>query len=158
MIPISFWWNARKRSVSSKLDGVFSAEWKNGKLTTKILGIAIPLSLIKHKTRFSGIPPVRWLYLKGIFSFLKGWKMKRVEGTVSFPDPMVNGILYGWMSAARAAGDRGEKLDITVNFLGENWLKGKFAFSLKTLIHHFRNWIYPLIREMRGEKVSRGGE
>jgi len=158
MIPISFWLNARKRSVLSKLDGVFSAEWENGRLTTKILWIHVPPSLIKGNTRISGIPPVRWRYLKGIFSFLSEWKVKRVEGTISFPDPMMNGILYGWMSAARAARDRGEKLDISVNFLGENWLKGKFAFSLKTLAHHFRSWIFPLIWEMRGMKVSKGGD
>ena len=158
MIPISFWWNARKRSASIKVDGFVSSEWEKGKLTTKILRMPIPFSLAKEKTRFSGIPPLRWVYLKGIFSFFKEWKMKRVEGTVSFPDPMVNGILYGWMSAIQAAGKREGKMDVRVNFSGENWLKGEFAVSLKTLFHHFRSWMYPLIREMRGKKVSKGGE
>ncbi len=109
MIPISFWWNARKRSASLKVDGFVSSEWKNGKLTTKILKMSIPLSFLKGKTRFTGIPPVRWVYLKGIFSFFKAWEMKRVKGTFSFQDPMVNGILYGWMSAAQAAQDKGER-------------------------------------------------
>jgi hypothetical protein len=83
--------------------------------------------------------------------------MKRVEGTISFPDPMVNGILYGWMSAIQTR-EPDRRIAVTVNFSGENWLNGEFAFSLKTLIHHFRNWIYPLIREMRGRKVSKGGD
>ena len=157
MIPISFWWNARKRSASLKVDGFVSSEWENGKLTTKILRMPIPLSLTKEKTRFSGLPPVRWFYLKGIFRFLAEWKMKRVEGTFSFPDPMVNGILYGWMSAARAAWDRDGKIDVTVNFSGENRVEGEFAVSLKTLVHHFRSWIYPLILEMRGRKQRKGG-
>ncbi len=157
MIPISFWWNARKRSASLKLDGFVSSEWENGKVTTKILRMPVALSLTKEKTRFSGIPPVRWLYLKGIFSFLTEWKMKRVEGTLSFPDPMVNGILYGWMSAAQT--ERAErKIRITVNFLGENWLKGEFTVSLKTLFHHFGSWIYPLILEMRVRRAQKGGE
>ena len=84
--------------------------------------------------------------------------MKRVEGTVSFPDPMVNGILYGWMSAAQAAWDKDGKINVTVNFSGENRLEGKFTISVKTLIHHFVSWIYPLIREIRSKKVSKGGE
>ncbi len=158
MIPISFWWNARKRSAGLKVDGFVSSEWENGKLTTKILKMPISLSLTKEKTRFSGIPPVRWLYLKGFFSFLTEWKMKKIGGTVSFSDPMVNGILYGWMSAARGAWDRDGKIDVTVNFSGENRLEGEFTISLKTLVRHFRSWIYPLIREMRGKKVSGGGE
>ncbi len=158
MIPISFWWTARKRSASLKVDGFVSSEWENRKLTAKILRMPIPLSLTKEKTRFSGIPPVRWLYLKGIFSFLTEWKIKKVGGTLSFPDPMVNGILYGWMSAARAAANRDGKIDVTVNFSGENWLKGEFTISLKTLFHHFRSWIYPLIREMRVGKAQKGGE
>ncbi len=84
--------------------------------------------------------------------------MKRVEGTFSFQDPMVNGTLYGWMSAARAAWDKDGKFDVTVNFSGENRLGGEFAISLRTLIRHFVSWIYPLIRETRGKKGSKGGE
>jgi len=158
MIPISFWWNARRRSASLKLDGFVSSEWENGKLITKILKMPIPLSLTKEKSLFSGIPPLRWVYLKGIFSFLTEWKMKRVEGTLSFPDPMVNGILYGWVSAARAAGDGDGKIDVTINFLGENSLEGEFSVSLKALFHHFRSWIFPLILEMRRRKPRKGGE
>jgi len=158
MIPISFSWNARKRSASLKVNGFVSSEWENGKWVTKILRVPLPLSLRKEKIRFPGIPPVRWVYLKGIFSFLTVFKMKRVEGTLSFPDPMVNGILYGWMSAARAVLDRDGKIDVTVNFSAENRLEGEFTISLKTLFYHFKSWILPLILEMRGRKPRKGGE
>ncbi len=151
MIPISFWWNARRKSASLKVDGFVSSEWENGKLTTKILKMPIPFSFQKEKTRFTGIPPVRWVYLKGIASFLKEWEVNRVEGTFSFQDPMVNGILYGWMSAAGAAWDKEGKTDVTVNFSGENRLEGEFGISVKTLIHHFVSWIYPLIREIKAK-------
>ncbi len=152
MIPISFWWNARRKSASLKVDGFVSSEWENGRLTTKILKMPIPLSLSKEKARFTGIPPVRWVYLKGIFSFLKEWEVKRVEGTFSFQDPMVNGILYGWMSAARTAWDKGGKIDVAVNFSGENRLEGEFGISVKTLVRHFVRWIHPLVREVRGKR------
>jgi hypothetical protein len=157
MIPISFWWNGRKRSASLKLDGFVSSEWESGKWKTKVLRIPLPLSLMKEKTGFSGLPPFRWLYLKGIFSFLTEWKMKRVEGTLSFQNPMVNGMLYAWMSAARSVLDKDGKVEVTVNFLGENRLEGEFTISLKTLVHHFGSWIYPLIREMRGKRAVKGG-
>jgi hypothetical protein len=157
MIPISFWWNSRDRSASIKLDGLVSSEWKSGRMTTKILGIPIFFSLTKKTIRFSRIPPIRWIYLRGFFSFLSKGKLKKLEGTLSFSDPMVNGVVYGWMSAVQA-GKPDRKIAVTVNFSGENWLRGKFTVSLKTLIHHFKSWMYPLIREVRGKKVSQGGE
>ncbi len=157
MIPISFWWSSRRKSASLKADGFFSSEWENGKLTTKILKMPIPFSFLKEKTRVTGIPPVRWVYLKGIAFFLREWEVNRVEGTFSFQDPMVNGILYGWMSAVRAAWDEDGKIDVTVNFSGENRLEGEFRISVKTLIHHFFSWIYPLIREIKGKNISKGG-
>ncbi|MGZ3525049.1 MAG: hypothetical protein ACXU9L_09685 [Thermodesulfobacteriota bacterium] len=157
MIPISFWCDARKRSASLEVDGFVSAKWENGEMTTKILRIPIPFSLKKEKIRLFGIPPARWSYVKGVFSFLTEWKIKKVEGTLSLPDPMMNGIFYGWMSVIQTR-EPDRKVAVTINFLGENWLKGEFTVSLKTLFHHFRSWIYPLIREMRGKKVSKGGE
>jgi len=158
MIPISLWWDARKKSAALKMDGFISSEWENGRMTTTILRMPISLSPLKReKNQRSGIPPVRWSYLKGMFSFLTQWKVKKVEGTLSLPDPMMNGILYGWMSAIQTR-EPDRKIAITINFLGENWLKGEFTVSLKALFHHFRSWIYPLIREMRRKKVSRGCE
>jgi hypothetical protein len=38
---------------------------------------------------------MEWIFLKEPFFFLREWKLKRAEGTLSFQDPMVNGILYG---------------------------------------------------------------
>ncbi len=154
MIPISFSWNSRNRSASVDLDGFVSSKWKGGRMTTKILGIPISFSLTKKPVRFSRIPPIRWVYLRGFFSFLSKWKLKKLEGIVSFPDPMVNGVVYGCMSAVQAVKpDR--KIAVTVNFFGENRLRGEFGVSLKTLLHHFRSWIYPLIREMRGKRYPK---
>ncbi len=154
MIPISFWCDARKRSASLKVAGFVSAEWEKGKATAKILNIPTPFSLNKQRNKVFGIPPVRWKYLKGVLSFLRHWRVKKIEGTLSLPDPMMNGVLYGWMSALQTRGpDR--KMDITVNFSGENWLKGELKIPLRTVWHHFRSWIYPLIKEMRARKRSK---
>jgi len=113
--------------------------------------------LKKNGVHLFGKLPVRWIYLKGIFSFLSKWKLKKVEGTFSFPDPMVNGVLYGWMSAIQAGGvDR--KNRVTVNFLGENWCEGEMTLSLKIFFQYLRSWIFSLIRERRGRKGRKGGE
>lgn len=157
MIPISFWCNARKRVASLKVDGFVSFEWKNGEMTTRVLEMPLSLFQRKEKTQLFGFPPARWSYLKGMLSFLARWKIKRMEGTFSLPDPMTNGVLYGWMSALQAR-EADRKVAVTINFLGDNWLKGEFAISLKTLFHHLKSWIYPLIREMRQRKISKGGE
>jgi hypothetical protein len=100
---------------------------------------------------------MQWVYLKGAFSFLTKWKLKKLEGTLSFPDPMVNGILYGWASAfGTAKGDK--KINVTINFLGENWSSGEFIISPKILFHHLRRWILPLFWEARGRRPQKGGE
>jgi len=157
MIPISFSWDSRKRSFLLEWNGFVSSGRENGKILIKILGVPIPLPLKKKKVQLPKKLPVRWIYLKGIFSFLAKWKLKKVEGTLSFPDPMINGMLYGWMSAMETARvDR--KIHVTVNFLGENWCRGEVIVSLKILFHHLRSWIFPLIREMRGRKPRKGGE
>jgi len=71
-----------------------------------------------------------------------------MESTLSFPDPVVNGVLYGWMSAFPIGGtDR--KIHLNINFVGENWCRGEVSLSLKILFHHIKTWIFPLIREMR---------
>jgi hypothetical protein len=157
MIPISLSWDSRKRSFLLKWNGFVSSGWEKGKMVIKILGVPIPISLKKKRIPLPGKLPLRWIYLKGIFSFLAKWKLKKVEGTLSFPDPMINGMLYGWMSAMETARvDR--KIHVTVNFLGENWCRGEVIVSLKILFHHLRSWIFPLIREMRGRKPRKGGE
>jgi hypothetical protein len=157
MIPISLCWDTRERSVLLKWNGFVSSGWENGKILTKILGLPIPLSLKKKKVQFPSQLPIRWVYLKGIFSFLTKWKLKKVEGTLSFPDPMVNGVLYGWMSAIHT-GRADHKVHVTVNFLGKNEWRGEITLSLRILLHHLRSWIFPLIHEVRGKKSRKGGE
>lgn len=157
MIPISLSWDSRRRSVLLKWNGFVSSGWENGKMLIKILGVPISIPLKKKRIPLPGKLPLRWIYLKGIFSFLAKWKLKKVEGTLSFPDPMINGMLYGWMRTMETArADR--EIHVTVNFLGENWCRGEVIVSLKILFHHLRSWIFPLIREMRGRKPRKGGE
>lgn len=157
MIPISLCWDTRKKMVLLKWNRFISSGWEKGKISTKIFGLRIPLPLIKKRVQLPSQFPVRWVYLKGIFSFLTKWKLKKVEGTLSFPDPMVNGILYGWMSAIQT-GRADQKAKVTVNFLGENECWGEITLSLKILFHQFRSWIFPLILEMRRKKPRKGGE
>lgn len=156
MIPISLNWDTRKRCLLLKWNGFISSGWRYGKMSMRILGLPIPLLLKKKRIRSPVKLPVQWIYLKGIFSFLTGWKLKKVEGTFSFPDPMVNGVIYGWMSAFGTQKGTG-KIHLNVNFLGENWCRGQATLSLKALFHHIRSWIFPLIREMRGRKPRKGG-
>jgi hypothetical protein len=98
MIPVSFSWDTREKLVGLKWNGFFSLGWEDGKILTKILGFSIPFRLRRKKTRF----PIKWIYFKGALSFLTKWKFKKVEGTLSFTDPMINGLLYGWISAIEA--------------------------------------------------------
>jgi len=156
MIPISFNWDTRKRSLLLKWNGFISSGWRSGEISMRILRLPIPLPLKKKKIQFPVKLPIRGIYLKGIFSFLRGWKLKKVEGTLSFPDPMVNGVLYGWMSAFQTQKASG-RIHLTVNFLGENWCRGQATLSLKALFHHIRSWIFPLIREMKERKPQKGG-
>jgi hypothetical protein len=157
MIPISLSWDTQKRSVLLRWNGFVSSGVESGKTSAKILGVPIPLPLKKKKIRLPSQLPIRWIYLKGIFSFLTKWKLKKVEATLSFQDPMVNGILYGWLSAIQT-GKTDRKIHVTVNFLGENWCRGEVTLSLKILFNHLRSWIFPLVREMRGRKPRKGGE
>ena len=157
MIPISLNWDTRKRSILLKWNGFISSGWEKGKMVAKIFRLPIPLPLKKKKVRFPGRLPIRWIYLKGIFSLPTQWKLKKLEGTLSFRDPMVNGMLYGWINALQTEkADR--RIRVTVNFKGENWCRGEATLSLKILFHHLRGWIYPLIREMRVRKAQKGGE
>src|SRR5512139_1657762 len=95
MIPISLSWDTQKKKIILKWNGFISSEWENGKTITKILGIPVPSRFKKREVHI----PMQWVYVKGIFSFLTQWRVRKIEGTFSFPDPMVNGILYGWLSA-----------------------------------------------------------
>lgn len=145
MTPISFSWDSRKRSIFLKWDGLFSLGWENGKTLTTILGFPIRIPIRQRKSYF----PKRWVYIKRSFSLLKKWKVKRVEGTVSFPDPMINGVLYGWTSAVNAVkSDRA--FNVTVNFLGENWSSGEAVIAPKTLFYHVWGWIFPCFGKKRG--------
>ncbi len=146
MIPVSFVWDSRERSLYIKWNGFFSLGWEKGRVLKKTFGLTIPAPFpsASEKIHFRTL---RWTYLKEAFSFLKEWKFKKVEGSLSFPDPMVNGLLYGWLCALEK-----EKVDrninLTINFLGENWCSGEATISVKALFGHLKRWILPLFREV----------
>jgi hypothetical protein len=148
MIPVSFVWDTRKRSLYIKWNGFFSFGWEKGRVLKKTFGLTIPVSFPapSGKIHFSTL---RWTYLKEAFSFFKEWKLKKVEGSLSFPDPMVNGLLYGCLcTLEKEKVDR--NINLTINFLGENWCSGEATISAKTVFGHLKGWILPLLRETRG--------
>jgi hypothetical protein len=149
MIPISFSWDSQKRCITLQWNGFFSFGLEKGKSFVKIFGIPLPIrpESLRSKPKKTYFP-MQWSYFKGAFSFLRSWKLKKVEGTISFPDPMANGLLYGWMNAFRTY-HPDQNIHMTINFLGENWCRGEAVLSLKSLIYHIRKWIFPLIRNMK---------
>ncbi len=80
-----------------------------------------------------------------------------MEATLSLPDPMINGVLYGWMSAFQTARPT-QKVNVTINFLGENRWKGELILPLRVLLLHLRKWVFPLIREIWRKRLQKGGE
>lgn len=153
MIPFSLSWDTQKKSFSIKWDGFFSSRWEKGKISTKIFGFPIPFSPRQKKIHFS----VRWVYLKEALSFLKEWRLKKIEGMLSLPDPMVNGVLYGWMSALGTRSGCG-KVNISINFLGVNRFSGEAVLSPRIFFNRLRRWISLLLNEKRGRRPQRGGE
>jgi hypothetical protein len=68
---------------------------------------------------------------------------------------MVNGILYGWLSALGPKKEN-RKINVTINFLGENWCSGEATVSLKVAFHYFKRLV-PLFLK-KGRKLPKGGE
>ena len=153
MIPFSFLWDTQKRSILLKWNGLLSWGWEKGNASMRIFGFSIPFNPIKKGIRFR----MRWIYLKEALSFLKEWRLKKMEGTISLPDPMINGILYGWISALET-GRKGEKIHVTINFIGQNRFSGEAILPLKALIYHLKRWVFLLLREKRRTRPARGGE
>ncbi len=145
MIPFLLSWDTQKRLISLKWNGFLSLVWEKGKVLTKILGFPIPFRLRQKKIHF----PIRWVCLKEAFSFLTKWRLKKVEGTFSLPDPMMNGLLYGWISALEIV-KAGRKIHVTINFLGENRFSGEAVLSLKAFSHHFKRWVFLLLQKRKG--------
>lgn len=149
MIPISFSWDTQKRRISLRWNGIGSWEYREGGGEIKVFKFPIPVQIQMDREKLSNLRVlVRWNYLKGIFSLLKDLKALRIEATVSLPDPMVNGLLYGgW--AMFQEGARRKGIDGTVNFLGQNWCKGEVSLSLRDGIIHFKKWVFPMLLEIR---------
>mgnify|MGYP001056358940 CR=1 FL=1 len=147
MILFSLSWDTQKRSISLKWNRFLSLGLENGKVLMKTLKIPIPFGFKQKRIHFL----IRWVYLKEAFSFLKKWKLKKMEGTFSLPDPMMNGLLYGWVSGLQTGkGDR--KIHVTINFLGENRFSGEAVISPKAFFNHLKRWILILLRERRARR------
>jgi len=152
MTPVSLSWDTREGSIRFKWDRVLSLELEKGKVLMRILGFSKSVGPKQRNIHF----PLRRVYLKDVFSFLREWRLKNLEGTVSLPDPMMNGLLYGLTSAIDAGkGDR--KICMTVNFSGENWCRGEVIISTQMLFRHLWRWMILFIKEMRAKR-PRGGE
>jgi len=145
MIPFSFLWDTKKRLILLKSDGFFSFRREDEKVLVKILGFPIRFGVRPKKVHL----PMRLIYLKEGFSFLSKWKLKKIDGTFSFSDPMVNGVLYGWMSAIQTK-EASRKVNVSINFLGENRLTGEAVLPLKPFSHHLKRWIFLPLREKWG--------
>jgi hypothetical protein len=94
---------------------------------------------------------MRWVYLKELFSFLTKWRLKKIEGTLSLPDPMMNGVIYGWVSALEAR-KGGRKINVSINFLGENRISGEAVLSPGVFSNYLKRWIFLLLKERRGRR------
>jgi len=153
MIPFSFLWDTQERSILLKWNGFLSWGWKRGNALMRIFGFPIPFNPSEKGIRLR----MRWIYLKEALSFLKEWRLKKMEGTISLPDPMINGLLYGWISALET-GRTGEKIHVTINFIGQNRFSGEAILPLKAFIFHLKRWVFLLLREKRRRRPDRGGE
>jgi hypothetical protein len=152
MIPFSFLWDTQKRSILLKWNGFLSWGWERGNAWMRIFGFPIPFNPIEKGVRFRR----RRIYLQEALSFLKEWKLKKMEGTISLPDPMMNGVLYGWISALETRRTR-EKIHVTINFIGQNRFSGEAILPLKSFIHHLKRWVFLLLRERR-RRPDKGGQ
>ncbi len=153
MIPfLSLSWDTQKRMVSIKWNGFLSLLLGKGKILMKILGFPMPFRLRQKRIHSR----MRWIYLKEAFSFLANWKVKKAEGTFSLPDPMMNGCLYGWISALETVKPN-RKINVTINFVGENRFSGEAALSPKAFFHHLKRWIFLLLREKKMRRLRSGG-
>ncbi|MFB3887274.1 MAG: hypothetical protein ACE144_18780 [Thermodesulfobacteriota bacterium] len=153
MIPFLLSWDTRERRISLKWSGFFSLVWEKGRILTRIFGVLIPLRPGQKKIPFR----IRSAYLKEAFSFLAQWKVKKAEATLSLPDPMINGCLYGWISALEAVHpDR--RIDVAINFLGENRFSGEATLSLRAFFHHLKGWAFLLLKEEKMRRARKRGE
>lgn len=155
MIPISLIWDTREKVILIKWNGFFSFGWERGKRVKTIFRMPIPYRPKAKREKKAHLHQMRWTYLKEVFSFLREWKLKKVEGTLSFQDPMVNGILYGWLAAIES-GKKNQKPNLSINFLGENWCSGEATISPKVLFCYFVRWVPFLFRERR--RSPKGGK
>ena len=151
MIPVTLLWDTRKRSVLIKWNGFFSLGWEKGKPLVKILCFRKSFSVSENRIHL----PLQWFYFRETLSLVAKGRLKKVEGTLSFPDPMRNGLLYGWLSAMGPSSPE-RKINLTVNFLGENWVSGEGTISLKVVFRYVKRLVrFALFKKGKGSAERR---
>ncbi len=146
MIPVKLLWDTRRKSISVKWNRFFSFTWEEGRPLVRILGFRKSLRLSGRR-----IPgQFQLAYLRETLSFLSKWKLDRLEGTLSLPDPMLNGMLYGWWGALNKGGPE-HKFNVTINFLGENWIAGEASVSPWASFRYLRKFM-PFPQFKRGKR------
>jgi len=154
MTPFKLIWDSQKGLLTLNWNRLFSIGREGEKSILKVLGIPIPLPPSPNKVTF----PMRWFYIKNGISFIAHWRLERLEGTISFSDPMINGVLYGWLSALEGVKPK-KKFGVTINFLGTNNFSGQASIPPRVLFTHLRRWILPLFLEMgRAKRKQREEE
>ncbi len=149
MIPVKLLWDTRRRSILVRWNRLVSFEWGGGRPSIKVL--CIRKSLKPGRREIPG--RFRLAHLRETLSFLSKWKLDRVEGTISLPDPMLNGMLYGWLDTFNQNSPK-RRFNVTINFLGENWIAGEASISPWAWFRYLRKFM-PFPRFKR-EKRRRG--
>lgn len=157
MTPFKLIWDTQNGLFTFNWNHLFSIGREGNKNILRVLGFPIHFQPHLNKVKF----PIRWFYIKHGLSFFTQWRLERVEGTISFPDPMINGVLYGWLSAIEGIKKK-QRFGVTVNFLGKNNFSGKASIPPRILFFHLKKWILPLFFEMgkkrrKQRKEERGG-
>jgi len=148
VIPFSFSWDTRRKRICIKWDGLFSIYREMGKNFIKVFGLRFHFFVRRRRTNF----PFRLVYLRDIYSFISKWKIREAEVSLSFQDPMFNGILYGLANALdKVRGSR--KINFRINFLGENRFQGEIIISPWVMFYYLKRWLLLFKKESK-----RGGE
>ncbi len=136
MIPFSFYWDTQRQWIGLKWDGLFSIYRERGGNFVKIFGLRFPLPVKERKIRFQ----MQFLSLKDIYSFISKLRIRKADVGISYPDPVINGILYGLAGALKMDEGRG-RVNLRINFLGKNWFRGEITLSLRVIFYSLKRWI-----------------
>jgi hypothetical protein len=144
MIQVSFLLSHLHKNFSIRFNKFLSFILEKGGSYLRILGLNIPITFKKKRFRL----PLQKSFLKNLYLFIRQWKLKRIEAKISFPDPMVNGVAYGMLKVIETI-KREPRVNVEINFLGINQLRGDFIISILRFFQYSRKLFFPLLKEMR---------